>query len=91
MQRNIICGVLTFSTRLDPRHVADRLVASDMEFVAAYRNDAGETVVLFSLAGGLVGRNPIARFVDKQRLDFGTDLLEASVGKSISRTIQIPM
>lgn len=90
MSSDILCGVLTFSTRLDPRLIADQLVSDGMEFVAVYRNDNAETIALFSLADGVADRRSASRFMAKQRLAFGPDLIRASAAPSISRTIRIP-
>lgn len=90
MGSNILCGVLTFSPRLDPRLIADRLITRDVEFVAVYRNDKAETVALFSLAGRNADPISASRFVQEQRLAFGSDLIRASAGQSLSRTINIP-
>jgi hypothetical protein len=89
METDILCGVLKFSSRLDPRLVADKIATSDAEFVAAYKGGHGETIVLFSL-GARSGRDMVARFVKRQRLAFGADLIEASAGLSLSRTIRLP-
>jgi len=70
--------------------ILDQLTNSKMEFVAVYRNDRAETVILFSLVTKAARDASPSRFAALQKSVFGSDLLKASVGQSISRTITIP-
>ena len=90
MEPSILCGVVTFANGLDPRLIADRLLRFDTEFVAVYKNAGGETIALFSLASMTEQEMSASRFVDELRSDFGPRLIQSSVGRSVSRTINIP-